>query len=103
MTWPRCRDPEAEVTAKLALGALVAFTSCAAVDYVADHGSVYECASADGVLELCTDLDRAELEQATGWQCKATERLWPKLTGCIYSCEPGHVGCNATSGCWGCL
>lgn len=73
---------------------------CAAIDYVTHHGDVYECrATAADVLELCTQLEHAELEDATGWDCWPTRRLWPALTGCIYGCEP-HAGCNARTGCF---
>jgi len=70
------------------------------IDWVTEHGSVYECqATATDVLELCTDLDLEGLERATKWDCWPTTRLWPRVTGCIYSCEP-HQGCNAHHGCF---
>lgn len=76
-------------------------SGCIATDYVTSYGRVYECqATAVDVLELCTDLDQEDLEGGTGWSCWPTRRLWPALFGCIYSCEPGHVGCNATTGCF---
>lgn len=77
------------------------FVGCVAVDYVSDHGRVYECqATATTVLELCTQLQEDELEEATRWTCWPTTRLWPHAVGCIYSCEPYHRGCNATAGCF---
>lgn len=74
---------------------------CVATDYVTEHGDVYECQLSTRVVEVCTRLDRAELEQDIGGVCWATRRLWPRVTGCIWSCEP-HAGCNSHNGCWGC-
>jgi len=89
----------------LLIAFVLAISGCSLADtaaaYVADHGSVFECrATANDVLELCTDLDESDLEAATGWDCWPTTRWWPRMFGCVYRCGIDASGCNAHHGCF---
>lgn len=69
-------------------------------------GEVFLCAVADSPsVELCwRDDDQTELARSVSdaeggvlVSCAPTPR---HLGPCLYSCDPGHVGCNAYGGCW---
>ncbi len=75
---------------------------------VPEHETVYECGYGEQILgEWCFDGsadDLSQLVRAPCWESK-DERFcvgppWaPCFPVCLYSCEPGHRGCNALSGC----
>ncbi len=102
------------------LAAILALAGCSAVEDVGGgaginltwldglglpFGEVFQCENyVDPPLELCwktsdSDALASMLDEVRpgSWSCEAT----PRHSGpCIYSCSPGHSGCNATSGCF---
>lgn len=67
---------------------------------------VYQCDAEDGTgrtVEFCYDGDPTDISEGLAdepgglWSCYPTPR---HLGACLYSCEPGHRGCNALNGCW---
>lgn len=65
-------------------------------------GEVFACTSTDSTTwELCWFGGVASLVDALedgceSWSCVPTPR---HLGPCVYGCESGHQGCNATNGC----
>lgn len=64
--------------------------------------SVYECTIAPEVggdtdVELCSDLNAAELGARLGGRCYPTRR---HIGWCLHSCPPPARGCNAKNGCF---
>lgn len=74
----------------------------------ADYGRVFICSSActqpDGSpgYEYCWDGDADELGALLGATCRGvsvTDRLWPAIVGCAYSCDGSLHGPGANSTC----
>jgi hypothetical protein len=69
----------------------------------ADYGSVYVCAAGcEYGNEYCWDGDADELSALLGTTCRpidASDRLWPWLAGCAYSCDGGLTGPGANAKC----
>jgi len=77
------------------------------IDVLPDLSTVYDCFTSRGVEEYCFDGDARELSRMVHAQCLPSEHdrfrvgpLGQLHPVCVYSCEPGHAGCNALTGCW---
>ncbi len=58
---------------------------------------VYLCTTAENQYEYCWDGPVEDLEDDLDATCEPTPR---HLGACLYSCAPGHSGCNALQGCY---
>ncbi len=93
---------------------LLAFAACAEsapgdpVDVLPDLSTVYECGGTSHVIgEWCFDGEAGELSALVGAPCWPSEHerfkvgpLGQSHPVCVYSCEPGHQGCNSLAGCF---
>jgi hypothetical protein len=97
----------------LRLAPLLLLCSCdTTIDWVvkgeADHGTVFVCADGctkpDGTpgYEYCWDGDADELGALLGTTCRDisfSDRIWPALVGCAYSCDGSLEGPGANAHC----